>query len=107
MPRCRSPSRPASTAALRSTWPTATPPNILRLLGLIEVGSWGSVAADDFLGRVLLAQAMLGDDGGRDAVRAGNWIACGRSPGYLTDRLAELEEIATWALYRSVAVQWH
>lgn len=82
---------------------------ILDLLGL-PVEPDGTAPAEDFLGRVLLAQALAGhaadDTRGRPAVREGNWTECGRRPGYLAEKLTELHQIATWASKHYVPVWW-
>jgi hypothetical protein len=83
---------------------------VIDLLGLTYDGDFGELAAEDFLGRVLLAQALsdvtFDDVNGRPAVREGNWIDCGRRPDYLVERLAELQKIATWAHERNAVVVW-
>jgi hypothetical protein len=85
------------------------PADLLSLLGLTG-DSDGLAAAEDFLGRVLLAQALLDatidDEHGRPGFRDGNWIECGRHPGSLADRLAHLHEIATWAISHHTVVAW-
>lgn len=83
--------------------------DLLELLGLR--GQWvGEAPAEDILGRCLIAQALLGvatDDGhGRGDVTDGRIVSCGRPPGYLADRLAELREIATWAHHHHLPVVW-
>jgi hypothetical protein len=83
---------------------------LVDLLGLDFDGDFGEAPAEDFLGRVLLAQALLDvtvdDEHGRPDVRDGNWITCGRRPGYLAERLAQLHEIATWAHEHDAVVAW-
>src|SRR5687767_8148484 len=67
----------------------------------LDVEPAGDTAAEDFLGRVLLAQALLDvatdDEHGRLPSTEANWTTCGRRPGYLADRLADLHTVATWA----------
>lgn len=57
---------------------------VLDLLGLTCDGDWGTTTGPDFLGRVLLALAFLGeatgDNEGRPTVVDGNWVECGRRP---------------------------
>lgn len=83
---------------------------VLDLLGVTWDGDWDEVPAEDFLGRVLIAQALLpvatDDEHGRPAVQERNWTECGRRPGYLAERLAELHEVATWAVEHQAAVTW-
>jgi hypothetical protein len=82
---------------------------LLSLLGL-DVEPDGDVAAEDLLGRVLLAQALLDvatdDEHGRLPATEANWTTCGRRPGYLADRLAVLHTIATWARRHDAIVAW-
>ncbi len=82
---------------------------LLSLLG-VDVEEYGELTAEDMLGRVLLAQALLDvatdDEHGRLQVEDGNWTTCGRRPGYLADRLAHLQEIATWAIEHDALVAW-
>ncbi len=84
---------------------------VIDLLGLTYDGDYVERAAEDFLGRVLLAQALsevaTDDTRGLPArIEGGNWIDCGRRPGYLAERLTELHEIATWAHERNAVVIW-
>jgi hypothetical protein len=93
--------------------------DLLQLLGL-PAEAWGEAPAEDFLGRVLMAQALLDvatdDEHGRPevfdeqgdlfGVTVGQVIWCGRRPGYLAERLAELHQIAHWANQFSAEVQW-
>ncbi len=83
---------------------------VFDLLGLDFDGDGGETTAEDFLGRVLLAQALLDvttdDEHGRPGHTDGNWITCGRRPGYLAGRLTDLHQIATWAIERDAVVVW-
>jgi hypothetical protein len=90
---------------------------LLALLGFTHEDDYygGVVDAQDFLGRILIAQAMLDvatdDAHGRPTVEdtgSGGmvWIECGVEPGYLAERLAILQDIATWAQGRSLRVAW-
>lgn len=82
---------------------------LLELLGLPRECE-GTEPAEGFLGRVLLAQALLStatvDDLGFPEVRQGNWIDCGRRPGYLAEKLSQLHQVATWALRHRQPVGW-
>lgn len=84
---------------------------VLDLLGFDFDGDWAEAPGEDFLGRVLIAQAFLpvatDDEHGRPAVQERNWTECGRRPGYLAEKLAELHDIATWAVEHQAAVEWH
>lgn len=81
--------------------------NAARLLGLPADESYGECDAADFLGRVLLAQALLGaatgDELGRPDLADGAWTWCGTPPGYLAGSLGEL---AAWAGRHPAAVVW-
>lgn len=71
----------------------------------------GSMAPEDFLGRVLLALAITPADEGRpeiDATRPGGAVTvlCARRPGYLQMRLAELHELAQFAVSRNRMIFW-
>lgn len=83
---------------------------VFDLLGLEFDGDVGEAPAEDFLGRVVLAQALLDvttdDENGRPGYADGNWTTCGRRPGYLADRLTQLDQIATWAREHDAVVAW-
>lgn len=86
---------------------------LLDLLGLVDPTAWaGRVDGADFLGRVLLAQAIAPTDAGRPVVQApaaagGGWVIdCGRPAGYAQDRLAQLRSIAAAATAASSTVDW-
>lgn len=80
--------------------------HILALLGL-DYGDdgWGETNAADFHGRVTLAQALDNEHGHPD-VKDGRWTTYGRRTGYNTDRLAELHEVAAWAVEHDANVTW-
>ncbi|GAA4439201.1 hypothetical protein [Phytohabitans houttuyneae] len=84
--------------------------DLLTLLGLDFDGDYGETAAEDFLGRVLLAQALLDvatdDEHGRFAAREARWTECGRRPGHLAERLTELHEVALQAIERDAVISW-
>jgi hypothetical protein len=81
------------------------------LLG-IEPNQWdgGETTAEDFLGRVLIARALLDlqvdDEHGLPATQDGRFTWGGRRPGALAGRLAELQELAEWALANDRIVGW-
>ena len=105
---------------------TANAYALLRLLGLmppdgrqinvfgltvVEGAGEGELDAADFLGRVLLAQALL-DAGSTDAVgepaySVGNVTYCGRRPGYLAEKLGILADIAAWAVQHQAMMRWY
>ena len=71
----------------------------------------GTVDGEDFLGRVLMADAVSPEDEGvpsHEIARAGNaqWIEGGRPPGYLQDRLAQLRDLAQAATEGGYQVTW-
>lgn len=83
---------------------------VLDLLGFAPEETGGTHPAEDFLGRVLLAQGLLGaatdDEHGVPAVTDGRYFTGGRSPGHLAEVLAQLAEIATWAHRHHGEVTW-
>lgn len=66
----------------------------------------GSLPADDFLGRVLVATAAAPDDMGRPAVTRGNVTLCARPVGYVQDVLDRLRTLAVHAAARGTTVNW-
>ncbi|WP_052692350.1 hypothetical protein [Gordonia sihwensis] len=89
--------------------------NARTLLSLLGVGadeSAGAMGAEQFLGAVLLAQALTPADEGVPVQVAygagGRMVAvhCGRAAGYLDARLAELGALAVWARDHNRAVCW-
>lgn len=71
----------------------------------------GSLAPQDFLGRVLLALAITPADEGRQAIvttAAGGStsVLCSRRVGYLQGRLSELHAVAVFAADRGRDVTW-
>lgn len=89
---------------------------ILETLGLYDQNH-GSLDASDFLGRVLLAQAVAPIDEGVPAYHmneldasgapmGATMINGGRYPGYLQARLEELEHLATFAIANNSEVLW-
>lgn len=82
---------------------------LLELLGLPAEPD-GDIPADDMLGRVLIAQALVdvasADRQGLPAAVDGRWEDAGRRPGYLADRLATLADLATQASQHGGWVCW-
>jgi hypothetical protein len=69
----------------------------------LEAEGWaGSLSAEDFLGRVLLALAIEPADEGIPSheVPTGGvrWVECGRPAGYAQERLTQLHALAQWAV---------
>lgn len=102
---------PTAAGAPKVNMANGNAAEILNLLGLDFDGCWGETSAQDFLGRVLVAQALLDtaadDTNGRPAVEDHHWVECGRRPGYLADRLADLHRLATWAVDNQDTVAWY
>lgn len=86
--------------------------HLLQLLGLPSAADedgclFGSMPAQDFLDRVLLAQAVNTDARVPALVAAAPaFIHVGRGPGYTEQRLAELRVIAEFAVSHGRTVQW-
>lgn len=66
----------------------------------------GSLDAEAFMGRVLIAQAISPVDAGIPATTSGMVTDCGRPEGYIDDKLIQLESIAQIAMERGVSVVW-
>lgn len=85
---------------------------LLELLGypLQDGDMCGSEEATLFLGRVLLALALLesatADTEGTPTFQEGRTIHAGRPPGYLADRLTELAELGRRAQRLGARVRW-
>lgn len=61
----------------------------------------GEMSPKDFLGRILLAQALSPADAGvpaRSATAGGRFTNGGRPEGYVQSRLSNLRELAEWAI---------
>lgn len=85
--------------------------NARRLLDLLGYPATADMCGDDdpgeFLGRVLLAQALAGRDEGIPAHRTGpNTEDWGRRPGYTQDRLIALAQLAQDALAIGAVISW-
>jgi hypothetical protein len=85
--------------------------HLLKLLGLPSTPDedgcfFGSMPAQDFLDRVLAAQAASVDYRVPAFAAAGPSIHVGRRPGYAEQRLADLRAIAEFGVSRGRTVQW-
>lgn len=82
---------------------------ILDRLGL-DAEMWGEVAAEDFLGRAMVANVGRFDDGIEASSERGQsgavFIDCGIRSGYFDDRLSSLAELASAAAARGFLVGW-
>jgi hypothetical protein len=84
----------------------------------LEAEGWcGSLPAEDFLGRVLLALAITPTDEGIPAhevaqefkpswVGQARMIECGRREGYTQERLTQLHELAAWAVAHGAEISF-
>ncbi|THA53269.1 hypothetical protein E6R62_19470 [Streptomyces sp. A1136] len=77
---------------------------VLGVLGYEELA--GDAEADDFLGRVLVALALVPVDAGRPATAEGRFVDCGRRAGYIQERLEELRALAEEARAQGLPVYW-
>lgn len=72
----------------------------------LDFAGGGTMDPDEFLGYVLVANAL--DDGsGLRPVRDGNVIECGYAPGYIDQRLVQLAHVAIEAKKRNRLVVWN
>lgn len=96
---------------------------VTEALGIVLDSEWcGEMAAEGFLGRVLMALALspadegmpsfemkAGDDAGIFGIIDENGprvIQGARRPCYLQDRLTELHELADWAVSNGALIMW-
>ncbi|NYT96333.1 hypothetical protein [Salinispora sp. H7-4] len=99
----------SATGSPKVNMATGNAKQVLDLLGLTFDGDWGTTTGPDFLGRVLLALALIGtttDAVGRPEVAEGRWTSEGRRPGYLAERLTDLRRLASWAVEHGADVDW-
>lgn len=66
----------------------------------------GVLSAEDFLGRVLIAQGLNPSDAGSDTIQVDNVVACGRPAGYTDAKLEAMREVAEWAIVNNRQVTW-
>lgn len=104
--------------------------DLLDVLGIevVDGDLWGTMSAEDFEGRVLMALAVapvsaerlteqakagqvvigpegIGIDPSREAEGA-TFVLCGRPEGYVQERLESLREVATFAREHGLEVSW-
>ncbi|MFE6714043.1 hypothetical protein [Streptomyces sp. NPDC057695] len=77
---------------------------VLDVLGYDELA--GDAEADDFLGRVLVALALVPADTGRPPTAEGRFVDCGRRAGYVLERLEDLRVLAEEARASGLPVYW-
>lgn len=80
-------------------------------INLDAMGWCGSLTAQDFLGRILVALAVEPADAGLPstvdaAPGRATFIDCGRAPGYAQERLEQLRELADWAVANGVEISF-
>lgn len=92
--------------------------DVLRVLGLIqpgqdadvllpEVETVGERPAEDFLGRIMIAQAVAPESAEQIAhTEGGRWHVSGRDAGYIQRTLDQLAEVADWAAKHERTVCW-
>ena len=84
---------------------------VLALLGVTpenteEFWNGGTLSAEDFLGRVLIALAVNPADAGVPPTQEGNFIDAGRREGYFDERLGQLRDLAERALAGGGSICW-
>jgi hypothetical protein len=80
--------------------------HLLEVLGYESIECVGSSTADDFFGRVLIAQGASLTDAGIPATQNGNVVDCGREEGYTDSRLIDLEMVARHAVDHKLCINW-
>lgn len=66
----------------------------------------GNLSAEDFLGRVLIAQGINPTDEGSATITVGNMVDCGRPAGYTDAKLDAMREVAEWAIVNKREIVW-
>jgi len=66
----------------------------------------GTMPAEEFLGRVLMAEALVPEKSGLTTMQIENVVYCGRPDDYLATRFAKLREVAEWAISNNRSVSW-
>lgn len=66
----------------------------------------GTVTADDFIGRVMVASGLMLSDPGVPVTQQGQIVSCGRSEGYLNERFEELLTVAEYAVANGFDITW-
>lgn len=79
---------------------------ILEVLGLDSTDLCGDLQAEDFLGRILVAQALNPVDAGVPAYADGSVVNCGRPEGYMDSQLIRLQAIAEHAAKHDQLIAW-
>lgn len=80
---------------------------ILEVLGFVNDDDLvGTVSADDFLGRVLVAMMLNPADAGVPVTTDGSVINCGRTEGYMDGILMQLQTLAQYAANENHSISW-
>lgn len=77
---------------------------LLDKLGIEEL--FGSMSSEDFLGRILIAEALSPSDEGIPSYKDGNIVYGGREENYLQNKLARLREMANYAKNNNLEITW-
>jgi hypothetical protein len=82
--------------------------HVMDALGIMEDDTriCGSMEAEVFLGRVLLAEAIAPADAGMLPFTDGSVTYGGREEGYLEEKLTVLRQIGSYALSEGLTVVW-
>ncbi|MET9712517.1 hypothetical protein [Nocardiopsis alba] len=85
--------------------------DVLALMGYtVDDGMCGMEEAEQFVGRALLASALLESASADQVGWPGSWegrtFHAGRTPGYLADRLSQLVELGLRAKKEQSKVSW-
>lgn len=79
---------------------------LAELLGLGDIWDVPALDPDDLVGRVLLARALAPVDAGAVTATTGNWVECGRAPGYTERALDRIADVAVAAKALGSRVVW-
>lgn len=66
----------------------------------------GTLSAEDFLGRVLIAQGVNPSDEGTDSIKTGIMVTFGRPEGYTDMKLSAMRELAEWSIVNGRDIVW-
>lgn len=88
--------------------------NAVQLLDVLGIGvdsnfsdrCSGVLSAEDFLGRVLIAQGVNPSDAGTETITVGNMVDCGRPEGYIDAKLDAMRGVAEWAIANGRTITW-
>jgi hypothetical protein len=66
----------------------------------------GEESADEFLGRILIAEAIAPEYSGLTTMQIDNYIYCGREANYIHNKLNQLKEVVAWAKANQRTISW-